>query len=599
MKIALYLRVSTNVQDYNRQKSDLTAQATKEGKEIAFIFKDKVSGFKSETDREDLNKLLQLTKDDIQAVYCTELSRLSRNPTHLKVLIEHFTERGINIYFQSQDINTLDRKGKTSFTTNIIIAILSEFSAYEIEIKNERQKSGRKESVTVKGNSYTGKTPYGYTKEGELKSKKLVINPKEAEIIQYIFNQYSEGKGIKDLVQYLNLNKVPTRNSDFMKQKVFKVNKTKVIDKDSIKWGKSSVRNILRNTVYCGYVTIYERDKKKNIVSEEVINTPAIITEVLFNQCQESIKGRITNTDKSRVNNFMLRGILNCGYCGKPFVGTSTHQHLLYKCSDKTQVKSNSYVECRNTSIYKENIEPIIWNTVKSAYSQLRTQQIKESNINNSQDIITECNNQIEVIENELSKLTKESDRIINLYAKGLFSDSQIEKEQRRINAEIEALTRSRRKYQLEISKHTATLEAINNIDNKPFDLTEIEKSFDAQKEAVKELVKEILIYKVDNKYTVFQVSFKSGLQYYILREVWTKKYAILDNNIYTYNTESMMFTYNGSIGKGLNYEPITITQTPKELFKQCESNHLIESEESYQFAVKEENKLSQLSVVD
>ncbi len=55
MKIALYLRVSTDVQDFNRQKTDLTAKVLNEGNEVCCIFSDKISGFKKDKDRPDLN----------------------------------------------------------------------------------------------------------------------------------------------------------------------------------------------------------------------------------------------------------------------------------------------------------------------------------------------------------------------------------------------------------------------------------------------------------------------------------------------------------------------------------------------------------------
>ena len=585
MKIALYLRVSTDVQDYNRQKSDLTAQAQKDGNEIAYTFIDKISGFKNETDREDLNKLLQLTKADIQAVYISEFSRLSRNPTHLKILIDTFTEKGINIYSLAQNLNTLNKEGKVELTTSIIISIFAEYGKYEIDLKNLRQKSGKKESITVKGNSYTSKPSYGYKKEGEAKNKKLVINENEVETIRYIFTKYSQGTSLVELVQYLNLNKIPTRNTDFMKKTEFKVNKTTSINKDSIVWGKSSVRNIIRNTAYCGYKIISDKNKT---FTERII-TPAIITEELFNKCQSEIKDRITNTDKSRVNNFMLRGIFICGDCGKQFLGTRSHKDLLYKCSDKTGIKNNNTIGCNSTSVMQKHIEPIIWNVVKSAYSELRSQQIKTGNIDSLNYLIADCNKDIDTIEDKLNNLIKESDRIIKLYAKGLFNDSQIEKEQKRINTEVEALTRTKKRLQAKITETKDTLQAIKAIDNKPFNLADVEQSNELKRNAVHELVKEVIIFKVDNKYTVYQINFKAGYKYFIIRQVWSKKYYILDGSIYSFNKSDMMFSYTGTEQTtGLNYIPVTVTETPIDLFNQLDKQNEVEQTESYLNMIQE-----------
>lgn len=566
MKIALYLRVSTDVQDYNRQLSDLSNLAKKQGNEVAYIFKDKISGFKDDKNRPELNQLLQLTKADIDAVYISEFSRLSRNPTYLKVLIDDFTAKGINVYSFSQNINTIEKNGEESLATRIAISIYAEYSKYEIDLKNLRQKSGKKESVRVKGNSYTSKPPYGYTKQ----DKKLVILEREAENVRYIFEKYAAGSSIKEIVQYLNLNNVPTRNTDFMKKSEFKVNRTKTISKDEILWGKSSVRNILRNTAYYGV---------KVLKGGDAISVPAIITEELFNKCADGIKERITCTDKTRKNDFMLRGFFYCGECGKQYLGTKSHQFLLYTCSDKRNRRSlNATVGCKNTAVSKDNIEPVIWSAVKGAYANYRSIQIKEGNIASYNRIIEDSTEQIEAVETGLSNLQKESDRLLSLYIKGLYKEAALDKEQKRINAEIESLNRLKRTHQAKISEAKETLAAISTIDDKPYNLNEIDKSYQLQKEAVKELVKQVIIYKVDNKYTVFQINFKAGYSYYIIREVWTKKYQILEGDIYTFNSDDKTFTFSGMAkSEGLHYEPATVTKSAIDLFNELEQTKKVE----------------------
>ena len=217
MKAALYIRVSTDAQDVNRQVSDLTARAISDGNEIINVFQDKISGFKNELQREGLAELLNLTSDDVQLIYISELSRLSRNPTYLKVLVDQFTNKGINLFFLSQNINTLNKDGKTEFTTALLISILSEYSAYEITLKNQRSKSGKKEAIVNKGNAYSYKPAYGYKNV----DKKLLIEPTEAAIISEIFQRYADGKSVREIVQWLNLTGAPTRNTSFMKKESY------------------------------------------------------------------------------------------------------------------------------------------------------------------------------------------------------------------------------------------------------------------------------------------------------------------------------------------------------------------------------------------
>lgn len=65
MKVALFARVSTIAQDYERQINELTALANRNGWTIVGTFAEKISGAKRNTERTELMKwwsLLRLTK---------------------------------------------------------------------------------------------------------------------------------------------------------------------------------------------------------------------------------------------------------------------------------------------------------------------------------------------------------------------------------------------------------------------------------------------------------------------------------------------------------------------------------------------------------
>lgn len=581
MRIALYLRVSTNVQETERQRTDLTKKAKENNAVIAYEFEDKISGFKNETKRPNLNKLLQLTKDDIDAVYVSELSRLSRDPTHFTELVGIFKKKGINIYFLSQNLNTINDDDNKDLVADISLAFFSRYSAYEIKLKNERSASGKKQAIIIKGNSYSYKPPFGYKKV----DMKLSLQEDEANLVKEIYSRYAKGESIKEIVGYLNLKQIPTRNSDFIKKVSFQVNSSKTINKADIRWGKSSVRNILRNTVYCG---------SKIIKGGETVNTPLIITEELFAKCQDEIKGRITNTDKSLKNDFMLRGFFICGECGKQYLGTRSHSNLLYKCSDKTHLKSNSFIGCKNTSIFKEHVEKMIWIAVKGAYIQLRTKQIKDTNISTLKIKIEQCNSLIDAIDNEQSKLLEKSDRLRELYLNGSYPIESLNRDQKKINSENESFTRRRKKLQVLKSDALSSIHAIEKMDANPFKLEEIEQSFQLQKDAVKELIKEVIIFKVDNKYTIFQLKFKTNYNLYIIRETWTKKFHIAEGNIYSFDPKSLIFTTNTGMEENNTTNFLigtkTIQYNPKELFDEIQRQDKIENSKEFKEMVEKEN---------
>ena len=559
MKIALYLRVSTDVQDFNRQKTDLTNKVKSEGNEIAYIFSDKISGFKNEKDRPELNELLKLTKEDIQAVYITELSRLSRNPTHLRILIDQFTEKGINVYSLVQNIHSLNKEGKAEFTTDLIISILSQYGKYEIDLKNQRVVSGRKEAVTVKGNSYSYKPPFGYMNV----EKKLLINENEAIIVKEIFNQYSEGKSIKEIKSYLNLNNIPTRNSDFIKKDSFNLNGKITLNKGEIKWSRSTLSKLLKNPVYTG---------KKTIKGGFIINTPQIISEDIFQKCQDETKGRIFNVDKSRTNEFMLRGLLKCGECGKNYLGNSSHGNLLYICSDRTHRRGNTFKGCTNSSIGKDKIEPIIWKVNKSFYKTIKSKQISENNISKLNETNSYLLNEIELRESKINDLRKEAARLIKLYVKGDYQENLLDKEQRRINVEILTEEKQIIKNRKLRNDNENMLKAIEQMDSNTYDFDELDQSAILQKEALNDMLSQIIVYKIDNKYTVFEINYKTNFKLYIIREVWTQKYTNIVNSMGTFNPTTKLFSIHSNIFGDLNNTNITT----KDLFSLLKHNGIV-----------------------
>ena len=86
MRGAIYSRVSTLDQDYNRQTNELKEYAKYMSIEITHVFEEKESGFND--DRPEFAKLKELTKDDIDIVLVWELSRLSRRSLYLQQQIE-------------------------------------------------------------------------------------------------------------------------------------------------------------------------------------------------------------------------------------------------------------------------------------------------------------------------------------------------------------------------------------------------------------------------------------------------------------------------------------------------------------------------------
>ena len=114
-KVVLYCRVSTQVQDYERQVSDLTQFVKKHQWEIAETFAEKLSGAKKNDERKELTSLLSYARVHyINRLLVTELSRLGRDTLQVLAAINMLNKAKVSLYIMNYNIKTLTPDGKVN-----------------------------------------------------------------------------------------------------------------------------------------------------------------------------------------------------------------------------------------------------------------------------------------------------------------------------------------------------------------------------------------------------------------------------------------------------------------------------------------------------
>ena len=145
IKIAIFARVSTSVQDYERQVNELTALAKGKGWSVEAIFCEKISGARKNADRNELTRMIKYVQANrINKVAVTELSRLGRDTLQVLEIIERFNELGISLYIQNYNIETLNEDGTINPMSQFLITILAEVARMERKTIRERVESGYK-----------------------------------------------------------------------------------------------------------------------------------------------------------------------------------------------------------------------------------------------------------------------------------------------------------------------------------------------------------------------------------------------------------------------------------------------------------------------
>lgn len=164
-KVVLYCRVSTQVQDYERQVSDLTQFAKKHQWEIAETFTEKISGAKKNDERKELASLLSYARVHyINRVLVTELSRLGRDTLQVLAAIDMLNKAKVSLYIMNYNIETLTPDGKVNPMSQFMITLLAEVARMERRTIKERMASGYN-NFRANGGKVGRKT--GYRKSDE------------------------------------------------------------------------------------------------------------------------------------------------------------------------------------------------------------------------------------------------------------------------------------------------------------------------------------------------------------------------------------------------------------------------------------------------
>lgn len=143
VKTVIFARVSTGLQEYDRQVNELTALANTNGWSVEAVFAEKISGAKSNKERTELLNMVNYVENNhIDKVLVTELSRLGRDTLQVLEVIEMLNKKEISLYIQNYAIETLTKEGKVNSMSQFLITILAEVARMERKTIRERVASG-------------------------------------------------------------------------------------------------------------------------------------------------------------------------------------------------------------------------------------------------------------------------------------------------------------------------------------------------------------------------------------------------------------------------------------------------------------------------
>ncbi len=147
-----------------------------------------VSAAQIQKNRDEFNRMIdECMAGKIDMVITKSISRFARNTLDCLQYIRKLKDKNVAVYFEKENINTLDAKGE------IMLTIMASLAQQESQSLSQNVKLGyqyryQQGEVMVNCSRFLG-----YTKD---ENKRLVIVPEEAEIVKRIYREYLEGSSM-------------------------------------------------------------------------------------------------------------------------------------------------------------------------------------------------------------------------------------------------------------------------------------------------------------------------------------------------------------------------------------------------------------------
>lgn len=300
-KAAIYVRVSTNHQidkdSLPFQKKELINYAKYVlNIENYVIFED--AGYSGgSTNRPAYQEMMQrIRQGEFTHLLVWKIDRISRNLKDFTEMYEELKEHNVVFISKNEQFDTSTAMGEA------MLKIILVFAELERKLASERV-TGIMLSRAEKGLWNGATVPLGY-KWCE-KTKFPVIDEKEAEVVQYIFDLYEKYSSTVVVAAKLNEEKISTKRGG--------------------EWTAKTVRDVLRNAFYIGTYIYNQKDQKRRykdksewIVIEE--NHEGIISKEQFQKVNKMLdmnyKG-IGNVQRRNIYTHMFSKLLYCGKCGE------------------------------------------------------------------------------------------------------------------------------------------------------------------------------------------------------------------------------------------------------------------------------------------
>ena len=365
-------------------------------------------------------------------VITKEISRFARNTLDSISFTRELLNAGVGVFFQNDNINTLDEDSELRLT------IMSGIAQDELRKLSSRVKFGHAQAIkknVVLGNGRI----FGYVKD----SGRLVIDEAEAPMVRELFELYATGEYSMKQIETL-----------FWEKGYRNHNGNKI--------AHTTMSGMISNPKYKGYyvgnkvkvIDLFTK-KQKFLPPEEWVMfkdetgeiVPAIVTEELWEAANkvlqkrsEDIKGRQGICNHAN----LLTGKLFCTDCGAAYYRRESkdkqgNKNSKWVCSNKIK---NGADACASFPIYEEELKPLLFEVFQETEASANALIEEYIEMYKALEDGGETAKQVDVRRQQIELAQKKKSKLLGFNAAGQLSDKDFLSMNRDCEAEIDEAER-------------------------------------------------------------------------------------------------------------------------------------------------------------
>jgi hypothetical protein len=363
------------------------------------------------------------------------ISRFSRNTPDTIKYVRMLRDRNIAVYFEKENINTLDMNGE------MLLTILSSLSQGEVESLSENVKLGLRMKMK-RGEliGFNGCLGYDYHPD----TKSITVNEQEAETVRFIFDMYLQGYGCGTIAK--RLTEMGFKNK-----------------RGTVEWRDHGVMGIVKNEKYKGDILLgktftvdpsskrrlanmgeedqyYIRDHHEAIVSREVWDAAE---EIRLKRAKPKLMQTTGNRERY-TRQFTFSSMLECGYCGHKLSRRTRHQttttkKAVWQCMNATKNGIDSCPNCKAVD------EVIVEGAFLEAFRLLADNfdDVMESVLSTIEDVLNDDTElkRVKQLEKEISTIESKKSRLTDLLIDGKIEQEDYDEKKLAFQRKLHQLT--------------------------------------------------------------------------------------------------------------------------------------------------------------